>query len=236
MSQSYDYTGFRKHQREVSQQLRRNLERIDTTDPRKTYEGLTYATESFVAQQRDISIDESQAILEKIKKLYNTFSRRNRKSFTENPVEHKYETSLKKQIAYAAERLVERCIEDSEKNPGKTRKDMAYAIEIMNENTDAMNLANAKKYLAVINQKKNRDQKTDKIEEEIKKRNALEGGLERRLFGYISIISMAAGLIFLSPNITGNIIGNPSSISLNMLGPSLLVIGLITGYFWLKKH
>jgi len=50
-----------------------------------------------------------------------------------------------------------------------------------------------------------------------------------------SIIGIVGGLFFLSSNITGNAIANVSQSSGNILGTVLLVVGLVAGFFWVKK-
>lgn len=48
-----------------------------------------------------------------------------------------------------------------------------------------------------------------------------------------AIIGLIGGLFFLSSNITGNAIG--SSVISNSLGAVLLIVGLVAGFFWLKR-
>jgi hypothetical protein len=50
-----------------------------------------------------------------------------------------------------------------------------------------------------------------------------------------SIIGTIGGLFLLSSNITGNAIANVSQSSGNILGAVLLVVGLVAGFFWVKK-
>lgn len=57
--------------------------------------------------------------------------------------------------------------------------------------------------------------------------------LEQRITSIIAIAGLGAGLLFLSSNLTGNVIGNSSTS--NYLGIGLLLIGLILGYFYIKK-
>jgi len=51
-----------------------------------------------------------------------------------------------------------------------------------------------------------------------------------------AIIGIFGGLFFLSPSITGNAIGGMAAIYANRIGAVLLIIGLIAGYFWIKKR
>ncbi len=71
----------------------------------------------------------------------------------------------------------------------------------------------------------------DAISEKRKKRNP---GLEHKTLGVFIIAGILGGLFFLSPNFTGNVIGNLNQASSNWLGVVLLVAGLVAGFFWLK--
>jgi len=61
------------------------------------------------------------------------------------------------------------------------------------------------------------------------------GGLERGLLGIISGVGFLAGLFLLPPNLTGNAIANVTQNSSSILGAVLLVVGLVSAFFWLKK-
>ncbi len=61
-----------------------------------------------------------------------------------------------------------------------------------------------------------------------------QGGLEKTAVA-ASIVGIIGGLFFLSSNITGNAIANVSQSSGNILGAVLLVVGLVAGFFWVKK-
>jgi len=62
-----------------------------------------------------------------------------------------------------------------------------------------------------------------------------QGGLEQTTRGVTAILGVLGGLFFLSSNITGNAIANVSQNSSNILGVVLLVVGLVVGFFWVKK-
>ena len=49
------------------------------------------------------------------------------------------------------------------------------------------------------------------------------------------IAGVLAGLFFLSPNITGNAIGNLTSSNSSIIGATLLIVGILVGYFYLKR-
>ena len=57
----------------------------------------------------------------------------------------------------------------------------------------------------------------------------------RGIGGVFAILGIATSIFFLSTNITGNVVGNLTQNSTNVVGALLLVIGLIAGYFWMKK-
>lgn len=61
-----------------------------------------------------------------------------------------------------------------------------------------------------------------------------EGKLEK-VASTMAIIGIGGSLFFLSPNITGNVIGNLVNTTSNIVGVSLLVVGLVAGFFWLKS-
>lgn len=50
------------------------------------------------------------------------------------------------------------------------------------------------------------------------------------------ILSLTLGLFFLSSNLTGNVIANLSNKTTSFLGVSLLIIGLVAGFFWMKAR
>lgn len=62
-----------------------------------------------------------------------------------------------------------------------------------------------------------------------------QGGLEQTTKGVTAILGLLGSIFFLSSNITGNAIANISQISSNILGAVLLVVGLVAGFFWVKK-
>lgn len=71
-----------------------------------------------------------------------------------------------------------------------------------------------------------------KIREEIN-----EIGLERQVFGIVSIISFLGALFFISFNLTGNSIGNLSNenLSLYWIGIGLFVLGLVFAFMFFKN-
>lgn len=69
-----------------------------------------------------------------------------------------------------------------------------------------------------------------------KKKNEEDtSGLER-FIAVISGIGILGSLFFLSPNITGNAISNLTTKTTSFLGVGLLIIGLVAGFFWLKRR
>ena len=66
---------------------------------------------------------------------------------------------------------------------------------------------------------------------EFKGRKKPTGGLE----GTFAIAGVLGGLFFLSPNLTGNAIANVNIQNSSILGASLLIVGLVAGFFLLKS-
>src|SRR3989339_1111433 len=54
-----------------------------------------------------------------------------------------------------------------------------------------------------------------------------------QLFAITAIIGVTLGLLFLSPNITGNVIGSGNG-SANIVGVALLLIGIIAAFFYFR--
>jgi hypothetical protein len=110
-----------------------------------------------------------------------------------------------------------------------------YALNIMKE------IGDSKKpeieFHKYLNLKYARPEKSSEGLE--KARNELGGheNLEQRtkILPVISGGSLIIGLLFLSPTITGNVIGISRNITSNLVGSILIVIGLIAGFFWFKK-
>jgi len=59
-------------------------------------------------------------------------------------------------------------------------------------------------------------------------------GIEKSL-AVLSIGSVIAGIFFLSPNLTGNVIGNMAKSSGNILGGVLFILGIVGAFFILRK-
>ena len=68
------------------------------------------------------------------------------------------------------------------------------------------------------------------LREEVKKIN-----LENKVVASVAIAGVLGGIFFLSTNITGNAIANLNVQSSSFLGAGLLVVGLVAGFFWVKK-
>lgn len=58
--------------------------------------------------------------------------------------------------------------------------------------------------------------------------------LERSVLEIIGIVSLAGGILFLSPNLTGNAIANINNSTSSFLGAGLLIIGCVLGFLRLK--
>lgn len=63
-----------------------------------------------------------------------------------------------------------------------------------------------------------------------------ENKLEDKVTGIISLAGFGLSLIFLSLNITGNVVANLTQNSSNWIGGILFVVGIIAGFFWLRKR
>ncbi len=74
-----------------------------------------------------------------------------------------------------------------------------------------------------------------KAGEEIAQERKKKKNLEQHLSAIIGIGGLIASLFFLSPKITGNIIGNVGSQDSSIIGAILFFIGIIGGFFWIKS-
>jgi hypothetical protein len=225
----------KKDQDKIRKDIRAELKHSKVllqSDPPRAYSVLSSSIQSFKRNYENINLKEAKSILDEIDKLYHSIKIRNEPGFTKNPISQEERWKISDEITYASERMVQRCLKESEENPNQSRKDIGYAIEIMERRADQMEPNHATKYLDSIESKAHKDQKTDDIRKRIKKSRGLEGHIN----AIISITSLSIGIFFLSPRITGNAIGFSTNYSLNFLSPIFLMIGLITGYFWLKMR
>ena len=55
-----------------------------------------------------------------------------------------------------------------------------------------------------------------------------------KLFLFSGILGVIVGLLFLSSNITGNVIGNLTNSTSSVIGVILLCVGLVTGFFYFR--
>jgi hypothetical protein len=67
-----------------------------------------------------------------------------------------------------------------------------------------------------------------------KKRDKKPSWLEKSV-GFASVTSLILGIVIMSPNLTGNAIANISTQTTSFLGVGLLIVGLVMGFFWVKK-
>lgn len=80
----------------------------------------------------------------------------------------------------------------------------------------------------------------DKTKENLKEVRITLRSLESRTnlnksLAILSIGSIFAGIFFLSPNLTGNVIGNIAKNSGNILGGILFILGIVGAFFTFKK-
>jgi len=73
----------------------------------------------------------------------------------------------------------------------------------------------------------------DQLADEIRSKG--EKDLTSKLTPVIATLGLLSGIFFLSNNITGNAIADFSTKTSSFLGAGLLVIGLVAGFFWIKK-
>ncbi len=71
---------------------------------------------------------------------------------------------------------------------------------------------------------------------EINARKIRQKGLEKKLMGFVSGLTLIGGLLFTSANMTGNAIADLTTQNTSFLGAGLLIISLVTGFFWLKDR
>ncbi|MBU4070418.1 MAG: tetratricopeptide repeat protein [Nanoarchaeota archaeon] len=76
--------------------------------------------------------------------------------------------------------------------------------------------------------------KTRAKAERIKRRKLKRISLENKVTASIALAGVVSGLIFLSPNLTGNVIGNLSNSSSNIIGGVLFLIGLVGAFFSIR--
>jgi len=55
------------------------------------------------------------------------------------------------------------------------------------------------------------------------------------LSSVIAVAGIISGIFFLSSNLTGNVIGNLTNSTSNFIGVGLLILGLVAGFFWIKR-
>jgi hypothetical protein len=67
-------------------------------------------------------------------------------------------------------------------------------------------------------------------------RKSSKSRLEGNVTSVLSIVTLLAGIFFLSSNITGNAIADLSINTTSFLGAGLLIVGLVAGFFWLKNR
>ena len=73
------------------------------------------------------------------------------------------------------------------------------------------------------------------FEETMSKRGYGRDRYRGKVSAVITIAGILAGLFFLSPNITGDVVANMTNSTSSFLGVGLLIIGLIAGLFWMTK-
>ncbi|MBT3397945.1 DUF308 domain-containing protein [archaeon] len=75
--------------------------------------------------------------------------------------------------------------------------------------------------------------KVSRIEKRI---HPKEISLEQKLTPILAIGGLIAGIILISPNMTGNAIGNLTNSTSNIIGGALFVAGIVGSFLWFKKR
>ena len=127
-----------------------------------------------------------------------------------------------------------------DKNPGKAIKKYESAIKLFSDEEERVRPEYAKRKIAQL---KNKVDKLGKaISGKVKylsgtpSTSTNEGqNLTARLSSIIAIAGIFGGLFFFSNTLTGNVIANVTNSTSNFLGVGLLVIGLVSGFVWVKK-
>lgn len=61
-------------------------------------------------------------------------------------------------------------------------------------------------------------------------------GLEEKISAAFALIGLGGAIVFLSSNLTGNVVGNLNRASSNWIGVIFLLISVVSGFYWLKKR
>ncbi|MDP2947476.1 MAG: hypothetical protein Q8N88_05165, partial [Nanoarchaeota archaeon] len=59
--------------------------------------------------------------------------------------------------------------------------------------------------------------------------------LEKKVAGIISVFSLVGAILLFSGNLTGSVVGNLANSTANVVGASLIIVGLMAGYFLIRK-
>jgi hypothetical protein len=74
-------------------------------------------------------------------------------------------------------------------------------------------------------------QRTSKTPLDLEKKKSLE----QKVSSVIAVSGILGSVLFLGSNITGNAIADLSTKTTSFLGAGLLIVGLVAGFFWIKK-
>ena len=70
----------------------------------------------------------------------------------------------------------------------------------------------------------------------MKKNKTIPANTLEKTIATTSVIGVLGGLFLLSVNVTGNVIGSMTTSASSILGASLIVVGLIGGFFWVQNR
>ncbi|MFH1521914.1 MAG: hypothetical protein ABIF18_03065 [archaeon] len=79
------------------------------------------------------------------------------------------------------------------------------------------------------------DERSLMVKEFLERNSTGEKGLENKVTVFITSVGIAGGLLFLSPNLTGNVVGTLSNSSSNLIGGVLFFVGLVGAFFLIKR-
>jgi hypothetical protein len=101
--------------------------------------------------------------------------------------------------------------------------------------------AQFRKYCALKNEeaKKLQQKKESELREMLEDGHFLahsSNAMRRPIEFSIAVISLIVGIFFLSPNLTGNVIGNITNSTSNIIGAVLLLVGIVGAFFWFRNR
>tara|TARA_Y100000310_G_C20582132_1_gene763558 strand:- start:59 stop:1243 length:1185 start_codon:yes stop_codon:yes gene_type:complete len=109
---------------------------------------------------------------------------------------------------------------------GATKEQIAEKMEFYQDQLDPLNIPY--RFFTVT--------EDDAGEPHYKRVLPKKDNLESRVLGTIALVGIGAGVLFLSPILTGNVVGNPNTFTNQWFGVALIVLGLLAGFSLIKKR